>query len=111
MTTPTTVTDAALETMLARRARRGDPTGLADAVFASLETIEPRRGPRLGFRPWRLPGRPSRGVTWILVAASLLLALLASALVVGSLPGPRPPISWCRPGSTSSRRRAPSPTG
>jgi hypothetical protein len=94
MTTPTTVTDTALETMLARRAHRADPAGLADAVFASFETIEPRRGPRLGVPAWWLPGRPNRGVAWVLVAAGLLVALLASALVGGGLlDGPRPHIS------------------
>jgi hypothetical protein len=93
MTTPTTVTDIAFEKMLARRAHRADPLGLADAVFAALETIEPRRGPRLGVPAWWLPGRPSRGPAWILFAAGLLLALLGSALVgAGLLDRPRPPL-------------------
>lgn len=91
MTMPTTVTDLALETMLARRARRADPAGLTDAVFAALETIEPRRGPRLGVPAWWLPSRPNRGFAWIIVAAGLLLALLGSALVgAGLLDRPRP---------------------
>ena len=93
MTTPTTVTDPALERMLARRAHRADPIGLADAVFAALETIEPRRGPRLGVPAWWLPSRPSRGLAWMLVVATLLLALLASALVGTSLLQSRPPIA------------------
>jgi hypothetical protein len=93
MTTKLSVTDAALETMLARRAHRADPAGLADAVFAAIDATPQGRGPRLGVPAWWLPGRPSRGLAWVLVAASLMLALLASALVVGSLPGPRPPIA------------------
>lgn len=92
MTSRVTVTDAALEAMLARRAWRGSPVGLADAAFAAVEATKPRRGPRLAWptRPavpasW-LPGRLSPGLTWVLVAATLLLALLASALVGGALP-------------------------
>jgi len=93
MTTPTTVTDIALERMLARRARRGDADGLTDAVFAAIDAAPRRRGPRLGVPAWWLPGRPSRGLAWILVAAGLLLALLGSALVgAGLLDRPRPPI-------------------
>jgi hypothetical protein len=90
MTTPTTVTDTALEKMLARRAHRADPAGLTDAVFAAIEGMGPRRGSRLALPASWLPGSPSRGLAWVLVAATLLLALLASALVVGSLPRPRP---------------------
>jgi hypothetical protein len=92
MTSRVTVTDAALEAMLARRAWRGSPVGLADAAFAAVEATEPRRVRWLAWptRPavlasW-LPGRPSPGLTWVLVAATLLLALLASALAGGATP-------------------------
>ena len=84
MTTPTTVTDAALETMLARRARRADPAGLADAVFAAIDATPRSRGPHLAW-PATWPPRQSRGLTWVLVAAALLLALLGSALVGAGL--------------------------
>jgi len=94
MTTRITATDAALEAMLARRAHRSDPIGLADAVFAALDAAPRSRGPKLGVPARWLPGRPSRGLAWILVAASLLLALLGSALVgAGLLDRPRPPLS------------------
>ncbi len=97
MTSRVTVTDAALEAMLARRARRGSPVGLADAAFAAVDATKPRRVRWLAWpaRPavpasW-LPGRPSPGLTWVLVAATLLLALLASALVGGA--NPRGPLT------------------
>jgi hypothetical protein len=94
MTTKITVTDGALEAMLARRAHRADPAGLAEAVFAAIDETPRSRGPRLGVPAWWLPGRPSRGLAWILVAASLLLALLGSAFAgAGLLDRPRPPIS------------------
>lgn len=97
MTTPITVTDAALETMLARRARRADPAGLTDALFAALETIEPRRGPRLAWPASWLPGRPSRELTWVLVVATLLLALLGSALVGARLLDRHGPLTSLEP--------------
>jgi hypothetical protein len=85
MTTPTTVTDIALEKMLARRARRSDPVGLAEAVFTAIDATPRSRGPRFGVPVWWLPGRPARGLAWILVAAGLLLALLGSAVVGAGL--------------------------
>ena len=85
MTTQTTVSDAALEKMLARRAHRGDPIGLADAVFAAIDATPRSRGPWLGVPARWLPGRPSRGLAWILVAAGLLAALFGSALVGAGL--------------------------
>lgn len=93
MTTQITFTDAALEAMLARRAHRADPIGLADALFAAIEATEPRRGPRLAWPASWLPGRPSRGLAMVLVAATLLLALLGSALAGASFLRPQPPLS------------------
>jgi hypothetical protein len=94
MTSRETVTDAAVEAMLARRAHRSDPVGLADALFAAIEATEPRRGPQLAWPAIWLPRRQSRGLIWVLVAATLLLALLGSALVgAGLLDRPRPPLS------------------
>ena len=77
--------DASLEAMLRRRARRSDPVGLRDAAFASLQETSPRRGPALAWPAATLPWAPSRRVAWVLVAATLLLALLGSALVGASL--------------------------
>ena len=94
MTTRTPVTDAVFEAMLARRAHRANPIGLTEAVFAAIEATGPRRGPRLIQPAAWLPGRPSRELAWVLVAATLLLALLGGALVgAGLLDRPRPPLS------------------
>jgi len=93
MTTRTTVTDATLEKMLARRAHRADPAGLAEAVFAAIDATPRSRGPRLAWPATWLPRRQSRGLVWVLVAATLLLALLGSALAGASFLRPRPPLS------------------
>jgi hypothetical protein len=77
--------DASLEAMLRRRARRSEPAGLREAAFAALDATSPRRGPSLGWPAVTFPWAPSRRAEWVLVAAALLLALLGSALVGASL--------------------------
>jgi streptogramin lyase len=77
--------DASLEAMLRRRSNRSDPSGLREAAFGAVEATSPRRGPSLGWPAVRFPWVPSRRAEWVLVAATLLLALLGSALVGASL--------------------------
>ena len=108
MTTRTTVTDATLEKMLARRAHRADPAGLAEAVFAAIDATPRSRGPRLAWSATWLPRRQSRGLVWVLVAATLLLALLGSALAGASFLRPRPPLSLVPTGiETLTPKRVP----
>jgi hypothetical protein len=82
----TILTDANLEAMLARRAGKTAPAGLAESIEAALAGIPDGR------RPWRsylaLPPRrtPRLRLAWVIVLVGLLMAAAVSAVFVGSQP-------------------------
>jgi len=86
MTTHEPFSDAALETVLRRRARSGDPGDLRERATAALEQTRPRRFP-WSLRGWMPEIIPAGRLTPV-VAVLVLVALLAGALIVGA--------SWLR---------------
>jgi len=80
----TILTDANLEAMLARRAGKTAPAGLAESIEAALAGIPDGR------RPWRSyltppPLRtPGLRLAWVIVLVGLLMAAAVSAVFVGS---------------------------
>ena len=99
----TILTDANLEAMLARRAGKAAPAGLAESIEAALAGIPDGR------RPWRSylapPPRRTPGLrlAWVIVLVGLLMAAAVSAVFVGSQPlrhtnrlAVVPPPAWCR---------------
>jgi acetyl esterase/lipase len=88
MTSRVTVTDAALEAMLRRRANSAQPVNLSAEVLKALYAAPaPRRAwlPRPGIPALPMPWPAGRGLMPILVAAALVLAVLAGVLVGGQI--------------------------
>ena len=83
MTTHEPFSDAALETVLRRRARSGDPGDLRERATAALEQTRPRRF-AWSLRGWMPEIMPAGRLTPV-VAVLVLVALLAGALIVGAL--------------------------
>ncbi len=79
------LSDAAIETMLVRRARRADPADLAEIALDAV-----RRTPAPSARPWdglAAPPRLASGSArwlWIAIAAMLALALVGGLLAAGA---------------------------
>ena len=104
MNEPLELTDAAIETMLMRRARRADPADLAEIALDAVRQTPARSG-----RPWdglaaspRLATGSARWL-WVALAAMLALALVGGLLGVGvsrlrQRPYPlltgNPPLAW-----------------
>jgi hypothetical protein len=88
MSTPITISDAALEAMLARRAHRADPDGLRDAAFLRIEATAPPAGIGLGAHVAAALGwRQAVAVpafAWVLLLAGLLLAMVLGSLAAGA---------------------------
>lgn len=81
MTTVAPPPDATIRAMLLRRARRTDPIGLVDDVFAAIEATAPLRRALPWWPTLPVAGRAGRQLVMIVVAAALLAALLGTLLV------------------------------
>ncbi|HYM82899.1 MAG TPA: hypothetical protein VEY67_01950, partial [Candidatus Dormibacteraeota bacterium] len=79
------LSDAAIETMLVRRARRADPGDLADVALDAVRRTRARSArPWDGLARWPRLDTGSPRWVWIAVAAMLAIALVGGLLAAGA---------------------------